>query len=365
MSVSVSSALADSATSSARPPIGRVSLNHDPAATLPPVMAPPKSQEAPPNSGSPSVDDKADPRRPTAVAAAGPALSRPQAITLGDLRRCYRNWLSIALALKLGRPSPSRTVLRDGTVLGRAPGRGRVFALADAVRRGWGVRGGPAGCVTVVPSPGIDLDCRWERGYDLENAIEVFGDQVYRAPVGRRWVIDVGAGTGDAALYFAREGATVVVAIEPLPESQGVFRRNVGRSRYADRIRLIPAALAGTAGRRTLRFPREVPGAASLEPAADAAARWSFGEEVEVAVLPLAGVIPPETSGLGMLKLDCQGAEYEILRTTPSAVLDRFETIIVEFTNGAGPLRDRLQASGFHVDADEGSRGYLRAHRLG
>lgn len=57
------------------------------------------------------------------------------------------------------------------------------------------------------------------------------------------------------------------------------------------------------------------------------------------------------------LKLDCEGAEYEILRATPAEVLGAFRAMVVEFhAPPAGELleaaRARLRDLGFSADAE-------------
>jgi FkbM family methyltransferase len=63
-----------------------------------------------------------------------------------------------------------------------------------------------------------------------------------------------------------------------------------------------------------------------------------------------------------LLKMDCEQAEYEIIRLTPAAVLQKFRHIIVEFhPEPAGESVDaayaKLQAAGFH--AARGRHGSL------
>ncbi|MCI4369746.1 MAG: FkbM family methyltransferase [Thermoplasmata archaeon] len=294
-----------------------------------------------------------------------PLAAQLPTVTLRDLRHCYRNWLSVAVAVGVLRRVPRRVVLAaNGQTLG-APGTlRRVFALADAVGTGWTAERGAEGFLTVRPPGGPSLDCRWTRGYDLENAVEVFRDRVYPADVAGSLVVDVGAGIGDSPLFFAANGASRVLAFEPNPESREIARRNVARTPWASRIELRGEALAAHDGTGVLRLPAEVPSAASLSPVPAVTERWRFDAELPVPTISLDRAIRavPEPR-VGLLKVDCQGAEYEVLGAVSPATLARVDRIVVEFGNGVQHLASELTGAGFLVESQGDPRGYLTARR--
>ena len=74
-----------------------------------------------------------------------------------------------------------------------------------------------------------------------------------------------------------------------------------------------------------------------------------------------------------LMKLDCEGAEYEILFHTPDVVLQCIERIVMEYHDNAGPNTHRdmarfLTEKGYHVDVFPSPvhpyLGYLRAARV-
>ena len=304
--------------------------------------------------------------RPTrARGAATPRRRRSVGETVRALRLAYRNWLRVVAGLALLRRPPDRLRLRDGTALARPARTERVHALANAVAHGWIVTAPGSEQVVVSPAPGIFLRCRWTTGFDLENAIEVFIDQVYHADVDGKVVVDVGAGVGDAALYFAQHGARTVWAFEPHPESFALATEGVRGSPWTSVVHLWPEAVVGNRGDGVLRFPRHVPSAASLDPADDARARWVFDAQQRVVERPLDSILldlAPER--VGLLKVDCQGGEYALFEGLSAHGLSRIDAIVIEFTAGGNRLAHRLEASGFSVEFDGQQRGYLRAIRL-
>jgi hypothetical protein len=74
-----------------------------------------------------------------------------------------------------------------------------------------------------------------------------------------------------------------------------------------------------------------------------------------------------------LMKLDCEGAEYEILFTAPEAILQRIDRIVMEYHDNANPYThedmDRfLTGKGYRVNvfpnAVHDYLGYLSALRV-
>jgi len=101
-------------------------------------------------------------------------------------------------------------------------------------------------------------------------------------------VVDVGAYVGDSALAFARQGA-LVHACEPSVAYCGFIRRNLAANALEARVVLHEVGLAERAEEIAVRNDR---------------LRFVEGREYTTGRLP---------SGIDLLKLDCEGAEYYLL----------------------------------------------------
>lgn len=68
-----------------------------------------------------------------------------------------------------------------------------------------------------------------------------------------------------------------------------------------------------------------------------------------------------------LLKVDCEGAEFEVFLNAPDALLKRISRIACEYHPVAGhaiyELRQRLEELGFTVEREGGPVGILRAAR--
>lgn len=181
-------------------------------------------------------------------------------------------------------------------------------------------------------------------------------------------VIDVGAHIGTFALR-ASKAAKRVIAFEPVADSFALLERNTAHRPNVERH---AKAVAGRRGRLTL-FLGKNSSAHSLHPA-EGAPRTG---EVTVEALTLADVF--EAHGVdrcGYLKLDCEGAEYEILEAAPDDLLRRVDRLGMEYhTVAGGPpswtgerLEERLRACGLRVERvpskNRPGKGLLFARRL-
>jgi FkbM family methyltransferase len=141
----------------------------------------------------------------------------------------------------------------------------------------------------------------------------------------------------------------------------GNIRRQEAVSGRTSRRRLLRSAVTGTAG-ATVRFPA-APSAYNR-----IAQESAPGEFESVATTSLAEILARDApGGIDLLKLDCEGAEYEILGAASREDLMRVREIRMEYHNGkAGELRMLLQGAGFAITrehADSAANGTLWAAR--
>ena len=164
-------------------------------------------------------------------------------------------------------------------------------------------------------------------------------------------VVDVGAQYGLFSLFAARHlgAGGRVVAYEPAPTNVDVWRANLAANPADVTPELVEAAVTGDGREVTLHL-----GHAAQHSIRDRERRG--GGSVTVPSFTLASLLARhELDRVDFLKLDCEGAEFEILLQADDATLARIETISMEYhgsrTHGhaARPLVRRLVGAGFRV----------------
>ena len=265
-----------------------------------------------------------------------PAAPSPRRLLLG-LRREFANWYVLGPVSWVVLPS-------------RCPPRGGVKSLA---RRH----------VTVAVRGGYRAECRIDEFFSF---VEVFVLREYEI-AGVPWtsvrtIVDVGANVGAATLWFAQKAPeSTIIAVEPSSEAARLLTRNVRVNRLDGRVRVAAVALADRAKEVALRQVGSSVFGKTTE-------RESTPGE-RVAALSLGDLL--EQHGLDevdVLKLDCEGAEFDILHSSDDRLLRRHRFIVGEYHAEKRAelegLLSRLEAARFSVSSSGGeSLGLFRAVR--
>ncbi|NTW98024.1 MAG: FkbM family methyltransferase [Oscillochloris sp.] len=215
------------------------------------------------------------------------------------MMRGIRNWTSVPLALSTG--------------------RGRVARLADTA-------------------------FFYRDAMDVWTIKETCLDDHYRLG-GRRVrpggvVIDIGAGLGDFAITAARRHPQArVLAFEPFPASAALCRRNVRLNRVGN-VQVIEAAVGGGSG--TIGLDTSSPDSVQYSTVSNAANQSALLVQIQ----GLGEVFAEHAvDRCDLLKLDCEGAEFEILLTLDRATLGRINSISMEYHDGVTAASHRELAA--------------------
>ncbi|MBI3639020.1 MAG: FkbM family methyltransferase [Thaumarchaeota archaeon] len=175
------------------------------------------------------------------------------------------------------------------------------------------------------------------------------GDIVYgflkgdysKLPVMGKTVIDVGSNIGDTPIYFSIHGAKRVIGLEPFPKNYELAKKNASSNNLSDKITLILAGCASQIGQIV------------IDP--------EYGSNIEsqlvksskgttIPLLTLQEIVKkydvPDDS---ILKMDCEGCEYESIISAPDTTLQRFSHILIEYHTGYKNLKEKLERCGFKV----------------
>lgn len=127
-------------------------------------------------------------------------------------------------------------------------------------------------------------------------------------------VLDIGAYVGDTAVYFACRGAKKIVAYEPNPTSAEMAKENAGLNGYVGKIVVVNAGIGAEDGFLQLDNKCKV-------------------KQVSIkSALDMVGYVD-------LLKMDCEGAEWEIMaKSVSEGLLKKVGKIIME-VHGFHPER--------------------------
>jgi len=172
-------------------------------------------------------------------------------------------------------------------------------------------------------------------------------------------VIDVGAQIGVFSVYVARRGPhrLTVHSFEPMSANFDLLRRNLELN-LLTQVTPHRAAVTAREGRFRLFVSPDNTGAHSL---------FGSGSEFEeVEGRSFNNLYDSlNVAQCDVLKLDCEGAEYEILLTATDDVLNRTGAIIMEYHDEAKlpEMMARLRQAGFTVELPRNGAPMLHAWR--
>lgn len=194
---------------------------------------------------------------------------------------------------------------------------------------------------------------RLEELTDLKAFWQIFLRRIYQVQPTDRVILDLGANIGVFTLYAARCAPEArVFSLEPFPSTFTRLVANIHAHRLDGRVKCLNFAATGTDG------PRVIPDAAvpSQRRALASSTNGKSGTEVQGKTLT-ALLDENHLPRVDLLKMDIEGSEYEVLLSTPPAVLARIRRIAMEYHGDCNPyskrqLFDCLQNAGFAVTWD-------------
>lgn len=179
----------------------------------------------------------------------------------------------------------------------------------------------------------IGRGCYFRRGFEVRSG---------------ETIIEIGGHIGLFTVAAARRAVPgSVYVFEPDPENARLLRENVRLNNLAN-VSIQEAAVAGVAGRRTLyRDPANTAGH-TLYPLSGGSA------PVQVETVRLSDFLRERgIAKVDYLKMDCEGAEYEILQSLQDADLGRIERLAIEVHDTGGnageALLSLLERQGYHL----------------
>jgi len=176
-------------------------------------------------------------------------------------------------------------------------------------------------------------------------------------------IIDIGANIGVFSIFAAKKlnGDCKIFAFEPFEDNFRILSDNIKLNSVSDCIIPQNIAVASSNGESILFIDEADNAMHSL---------ISKGtKKVAVKTISLSTIFADnKINSCGFLKVDCEGAEYDILLNTPPDILNKINIISIEYHKAAGhnhnELVSLLKSNGFDVTLNESSVegfGYINA----
>ena len=208
---------------------------------------------------------------------------------------------------------------------------------------------------------------------DVWTLVQVLGRNDYHVRPAERWhtVIDIGANIGTFAVRAAVAAPEArVYCYEPAPDTCRLLRRNLALNGLQERVTVDQRAVCGSSGEMWLQA---IPQSSMRRTSAARTSRLTDTLRVQSTTFE---TILSEHSldRCDFLKMDCEGAEYDILRNCSPTLLSRIARIALEFhewndEDDHRELVELLQCAAFRVasayDPLDGQVGYIFAERDG
>lgn len=178
-----------------------------------------------------------------------------------------------------------------------------------------------------------------------------------KLPLKDKTVIDIGACTGDTSIYFALKGAKKVIAVEPFPKNFQILEKNIQENNFNDFITPILAACSSSK-KEILIDPNLHNGMRSV--------LREYSDGIKIPTITIEQIVKEFDLSNAILKLDCEGCEYDTILNCSASILQKFTDIQVEYHKGYKNLEEKFMSVGFevsHTVIDNINRGHIHAKR--
>lgn len=152
-------------------------------------------------------------------------------------------------------------------------------------------------------------------------------------------ILDIGANVGDSAIYFYHKGAKHVYSFEPYPYTYKLGLENIKLNNLQNYVTFLNKGV-GNKGKIKLDENYNSNLATGIR---------NFKNGVLIEIETLEKIIKQFKITNGIMKIDCEGSEYEFILNADIKSLRKFQQILIEYHYGYRNLVKKLESSGFKV----------------
>ena len=156
-------------------------------------------------------------------------------------------------------------------------------------------------------------------------------------------ILDIGAHNADTSLLFHTKGAKKIYGYEPHPETFDLALRNIKLNKIDDKVEMYNFGV----GLKSESIYLDSFASDSAIYQAKAANKIK-DKGVEIKIIPFKDMIKGKDN-IDILKMDCEGAEFDAILSCPGDVLKKIKIMAVEYHDEPDRLVKCLQETGYDV----------------
>lgn len=167
-------------------------------------------------------------------------------------------------------------------------------------------------------------------------------------------VIDIGGNIGIFSIKAAMYAKDVrVIVYEPVPGNFAMLQKNIAANRVGHAVQAHQLAVAGKQGELELYYEESNTGEGSFAPH-----HRSDTKTIKIQCTTLADIFKDEhIDRCDLMKIDCEGAEEDILFNAPRELFSRIGSMAIEWHDnlskrGFGHFKEFLEGLGYRVSFD-------------
>ena len=166
-------------------------------------------------------------------------------------------------------------------------------------------------------------------------------------------VVDIGTNIGTASLFFSNlDNVDKIYAYEPVLETYNQATLNFNNNKNKV-VEFNNYGLGGSDREETFYFNKNAKGNTGIRGELSTSFDANFVEKIDVKIMKASNeiqkIIDENSNSKIVLKMDCEGGEYEIFEDLDkNGLLNRFDIIMLEWHDrGADVLEEQLKKNGF------------------